>query len=348
MADDERLQGSVRAVLRAFDLGAPSEVGRLGGTATPKFAVQVPEGRFVVRARPAEFADEKFIRFDHECLWRLAKRSLPVPRPRRRADGTSWLRTQQGVFEVLSWLEGDNFREGDRATITALGRFMARFHLVLGENIPAGKEGMLREDHPDLLNVYVEQLRELSPTPHDVAHVDRLAQQLERVRRFLDQDLYPKLPQAVIHGDIHPGNVKFKGVRVAAVYDFDYLGQQARCRDLVDALMFFAANRRQRLDSDDIRSLTQPFVPNPEWSSWLLNGYQRVSRLTDLEWSALPWLMRSQWLQIRLRGSRKVRQEEKLAFVLQGFFEVIHWLDHEADDFFGDLRSPGASERAAR
>ena len=339
MPDDELLPGCMGKVPQAFDLGSPLEVRRLGGTATPKFAVQVPEGRFVVRARPAEFAEEKFIRFDHASLWRLAEHGLPVPRPRRRADGTSWFHTEQGVFEVLSWLEGDSFREGDRAAITALGGFLARFHLALGEHIPPGKKGVLREDHPDLLVVYVNQLRELCRTPQEIAQVDRLAQQLELVRRFLDQDLYPKLPKAVIHGDIHPGNVKFKGTEVAAVCDFDYLSQQARCRDLVDALMLFAADRSHQLDPDDIRSLTQPFVPNPEWSSWLLGGYQQVSRLTELEWSALPWLMRSQWLQIRLRGSRKVRPEKRMAFVMDKFFEMTDWLDHEAADFFGGLRS---------
>jgi Ser/Thr protein kinase RdoA (MazF antagonist) len=243
------------------------------------------------------------------------------------------------VFEVLSWVEGDAFREGDRAAITALGGFLARFHSALEENIPPGKERVLREDHPDLLEVYVKQLRDLCRTPGDVAQTDRLSQQLELVRRFLDQGLYPKLPKAVIHGDIHPGNVKFKGAGVAAVYDFDYLSQQARCRDLVDALMFFAAGRRHRLNPDDIRSLTLPFVPNPESSSLLLNGYQQLSRLSDLEWSALPWLIRSQWLQIRLRGSRKVRPGERMAFVMDRFFEVIDWLDHEAADFFGGLRS---------
>jgi Ser/Thr protein kinase RdoA (MazF antagonist) len=126
---------------------------------------------------------------------------------------------------------------------------------------------------------------------------------------------------------------------VAAVYDFDYLSKQARCRDLVDALMFFGSERRERVDPDDIRSLTQPFVPNSTWSSWCIEGYQQVTRLSALEWEALPWLMRSQWLQMRLRGSRKVSLEQKLSFVSNNFFELIDWLDHQAVDFFADLQS---------
>jgi Ser/Thr protein kinase RdoA (MazF antagonist) len=339
MAEPNPVPACVEDVLRAFELGPATRFHGLGGTATLKFAVDVPEGRFVVRARPTEFAAEPQIRFDHESLRRLAEQGLPVPRPRRRADGTSWFRGEQGVFEVLSWIEGDAFHTGNRAAIAALGTFLGQFHQVLSEHIPLGKEGMLREDHPDLLEVYVEQLRGLGQSGQDTAQVERLAQQLQLVRQRLDQDLYPRLPRAVIHGDIHPGNVGFRGAKVAAVYDFDYLGVQARCRDLVDALMFFAANRRQVINPDDIRSLTQPFTPSREWSSWLLDGYEQVNPLTDLEWEALPWLIRSQWLQIRLRGSRKVPREEKLSFVLEHFFEPINWLDQEARDFFGALRT---------
>jgi Ser/Thr protein kinase RdoA (MazF antagonist) len=339
---DQPLRQCVAEVLRAFDLGTPSEVRQLGGTATPKFSVQVPAGRFVVRARPAEFASEGFIRFDHESLGRLAEAGLPVPRPCCRADGRSWFHAEQGVFEVLSWIGGNPFVEGDRAAITALGSFLARFHRVLCDDIPSGKENALREDHPDLLVPYVEQLRGLCRRLEDAAQVEQLAGQLELVRRRLDQALYPQLPQAVIHGDIHSGNVRFQGSSVAAVYDFDYLSPQARCRDLVDALMFFAAKRRQAVNPDDIRSLTQPFALNLEWALWLLGGYQQVCQLTDLEWVALPWLMRSQWLQIRLRGSRKVPREEKLVFVLDGFFELIGWLNYEAEAFFDALRTRAA------
>jgi len=54
--------------------------------------------------------------------------------------------------------------------------------------------------------------------------------------------------------------------------------------------------------------------------------------------------MRSQWLQIRLRGSRKVPRQEKLAFVTDSFFELIAWLDHETEHFFGALRLRGTSD----
>jgi hypothetical protein len=42
---------------------------------------------------------------------------------------------------------------------------------------------------------------------------------------------------------------------------------------------------------------------------------------------------------MRLRGCRKVPAEEKVAFVLHRFFEVVDWLDREAEPFFRRLRA---------
>ena len=70
----------------------------------------------------------------------------------------------------------------------------------------------------------------------------------------------------------------------------------------------------------------------------LLDGYQYVTPLTDLEWRALPLLLRSLWIQNRLRGSRKVPREEKASFVLDRFFEVIDWLDQKGASFFAEVR----------
>ena len=55
------------------------------------------------------------------------------------------------------------------------------------------------------------------------------------------------------------------------------------------------------------------------------------------EWEAAPRILRSQWCQIRLRGSRKVPDDRKLRLVLDRFFEVIDWLDDEAGEFFQRL-----------
>jgi homoserine kinase type II len=330
----------VRTAVEAFRLGQPERIWPLGGTATPKFAFETPQGQFVVRIRPAEFAADGLVRFDHQVLWRLAEAGLPVPRPQRRPDGTSSLRLDGRVVEVLSWVEGQRYSPGDRTAVGDVGRFLARFHAAIADNMPPGKETFLREDHPDLLLPYVQQLEALCRSADQSAQVRQIGRQIELVRENLDQQLWPRLPKAVTHGDIHPGNLRFTDSRVTAVYDFDYLSVQARVHDVAHALIFFAARRDSVLDPDDIYSLTQPFVLDGQWARALTDGYQEVSRITDLEWAAMPLAIRSQWAQFRLRGSRKVPLEQKVPYVLERFFEVIEWLDRAAPDFFERLRVP--------
>ncbi|MCK4628365.1 MAG: phosphotransferase [Sedimentisphaerales bacterium] len=332
-------EDEIKEVIKAAVSAVPTSVRALGGTATPKFDVRTSNGRFVLRIRPAEFSDENLIRFDHEVLWRLHRVGLPVPYPHKRPDGTSWFVSGRHVWEVLSWVEGEPFDINDLQAIYNLGRFLAQFHATLRDNIPFGKAGWRREDHPDLMVEYLRQLGTLCSGSAEENEITRIGNQIDLVKETLDGGLYEKLPEAIIHGDIHPGNLRFRDSHVSAVYDFDYISLQARARDVSDGLMFFAARRPSIMNPDDIYSLTQPFECDFERSRVFLDGYQQIIKLTDLEWSALPLLIRSRWLQIRLRGSRKVKKEQKILFVLDRFFELIEWLDERGADFFHRLRT---------
>jgi Ser/Thr protein kinase RdoA (MazF antagonist) len=338
MSNDAQ-QDKIHAILAAFSLGEARQVIALGGTATWKCAVECARGRFVVRARPADLSEEKMARFDHEVLWRLVKAGLPVPCPQKRSDGTSWLHIGGQLVEIFSWVEGLPFAWSDLAAVEDLGRFLARFHAALAEDVPPGKEAFLREDHPDLLTKYVTEIERLCESESQARQIRQIGEQIELVRENLDCRLWPCLPQALIHGDIHPGNVRFLHSQVAAVYDFDYLSVQARMRDVVDGLMFFAGRRDSLLDPDDIYSLAQPFVLEPDRSRLLLASYRQISTLTEPEWEAMPWLIRSQWCNVRLRGSRKVPPTAKPSFAVNRFFEVIEWLDRFAPTFFRELRA---------
>lgn len=186
---------------------------------------------------------------------------------------------------------------------------------------------------------YFRQLGTLCSGSARKREIARIGNQIDLVKETLDDGLYGKLPEAIIHGDVHPGNFRFRDSRVSAVYDFDYLSLQARIRDVSDGLMFFAARRPSLMNPDDISSLTQPFECDFERSRIFLEGYQQIDKLTGTEWSAMPWLIRSRWLQIRLRGSRKVKREQKVPFVLDRFFEITDWLDERAADFFHRLQA---------
>jgi len=341
-----RLEAGLARVLVAFGLGPVLAVQTMGGTAASKWSIQTAAGRFVARIRPEEFAAEPMWQFDHHILRRLVAAGLPVPEPVEARTGQTVVELDGQVYEVLRWIEAEPFSGDDPQALVNLGRFLATFHAALARDLLPGKQGCLREDHPQLMRGYLESLFASQPRAGQLQTLQRIAAELERIQHELDDALYDALPEAVIHGDVHPGNFRFRESRVAAVYDFDYLSRQARVRDLCDAMMFFGSSRTTALNPDDIRSLTQPFVPEAARCRLLVAGYQSISPLETEEWQAMPLLIRSRWLQIRLRGARKVPPAEKLDFVVNGMDEVLDWLDLRGNEWSRQLRQESSEEVA--
>jgi homoserine kinase type II len=328
-------------VARAFGLKEISSVTPLGGTATPKYAVVADRTRYVVRIRPDEAVRGELARFHHQCLLRASDAGLPVPRPLMLPDGTSWVTREGRTYELLSWVDGEPYRFGDETAVSSAASFLAGFHRALRNDTSAPASAKRREDHPDLIEPYAEALVRLcrDNADREVARVVMI--EVRNVRKELDSGVYGSLPQVLIHGDFHTGNVSFTDSSVSAVYDFDYVSRQARIRDVCDGLIFFASRRARDLDPHAIRSLTQPFLPDQHLCAVFLNAYQRYDHLTDAEWRAIPWIIRSRWLQMRLRGGRKVPEAERFGYITSGIFEVLSWIDTESDTFFENIRRQG-------
>jgi hypothetical protein len=115
--------------------------------------------------------------------------------------------------------------------------------------------------------------------------------------------------------------------------DYDYAAPGSVMRDIGDGLMFFAAVRPAAFDPDDIWSLTQAWRPDAGRAVEFLKGYTSVRPLPE-DWPMTSYILLSRWLQVKLRGSRKVTPDRKLDFVLTDLREVVHWIENGFQGWF--------------
>jgi homoserine kinase type II len=99
------------------------------------------------------------------------------------------------------------------------------------------------------------------------------------------------LPQLVIHGDYHGGNLLFKGNEVIGVVDFDLAHVCTRATEVAEALIAFATDHRLNL-----RHIVYPGALDLERAHRFLVAYCDEAHLSDAEIGALPDLIRTIWL----------------------------------------------------
>lgn len=324
---------------------SPQEVGRLlrdsygigeaplgivphGGTSASSFRIALPGRDLFLKRRSPEHSGAEQVRFEHELLAVLQRHGLPVAAPLPDLHGRTAVDFLGGIGELSPWMEGSDFEPGNADQVREAAAALALLHRITAD-MEGRKAGQDREDDPDRL------LRELDVHlgGADLRGAGELLSgvrdALRRLCGLLPAKVYGRLPQAVIHGDFHPGNVKFMrdSSRLAGLFDFDWTNRQERIRDVADGLLFFC--RRSHFDPSDIVSLTAAVGLDPALCRVFLSAYEVARPLTGEERGALPLVMEARWLQVRIRGMRKVPSHGRLRFLDRGnlFSEILRIRD---------------------
>jgi len=331
-------QSTLLAIAQRYGLGRDVRIlGTADGTAGANVVIACARGKFLVRRRAKEHADPADVAFEHALLARLGEAGLPVARPLEAGGGGTWVildapadpPRMSDLFEVLPWIEGGPFEPGNVAQLCDLGGQLAAFHRVTAAMDEHREKP--REDDPARLLQNVDALTDGLDTGGREPLLDAIRRTLRTLAGELYECVYGKLPQAIIHGDLHPGNVKFVGRRLVGFFDFDWANRQERVRDVCDALAFFASER-EPLRADDIWSLTAAFAPDACLSRRFLEAYESVWPLTDAERRAFAPVTVARWCQARIRGMRKVVPQERLTFLDRGdFLDMLERLRHFAE-----------------
>lgn len=282
--------GELAMVCSRYDVGVIEAVKefRRGSSRAPKVALKTDRGAYLLKRRSASAARGPRVALSHAVQAHLARRGFPLPRLlATRTDGGTVLELNGNVYELFEFVPGNVYDASLDATGDS-GRVLAHFHRLLASfdtrrsAPPAGGFHNARD--------VAERLARIGDRLHEPAQdavTDRLAAMYALAAERVERLGIAAWPVQLIHGDWHPGNMVYRGSRVAAVLDYDTLRLAARVIDIANGALQFSITRR-------------PDDPT-QWPAGLDEGrFKRFCRgydsvpgcvISTAELEALPWLM---------------------------------------------------------
>ncbi len=259
-------------ILAPFDL-KPRRVRALASGATSaRCRVETDGGPILLRLD--EGRTEADLRWEGALLWHLGARGYPTPQPLRRADGRPFVAHGGRWVTAFPWVAGAAI---DEAAITparcgAVGGVLAALHNA-GAGFPE------RRDGNGAFERMVQRIDQRRSEPRRAEVMPLVDEEIA----FARAHRAAALPSGVIHGDLMPGKVRWRGGQPIVV-DFEQAGCGRFAYDLAVALLgwCFAAG-----DLDEARARA------------LLGGYGAVRPVAPEERAAL-------WVEARLAALRSL------------------------------------------
>jgi len=270
---DEALQ----AFLAGYDLGAVSSFkGIAEGVENSNFLMQTERGRYILTLYEKRVR-ESDLPFFIGLMEHLAKKGVTCPQPVRSRDGKALGRLANRAAAIVTFLDGLWIRRPSARHCAAVGEAMALMHRA-GADFPLHRPNALSiAGWPPLAAAAGARADEVSPGL--AAEID---EELAHIQRAWPADL----PSGVIHADLFTDNVFFLGDRLSGLIDFYFACNDFLAYDLGVCLNAWC------FESDGSFNISKGMA--------LINGYERVRRLTAGEVEALPVLARGSALRFML------------------------------------------------
>jgi len=262
---DEELE----AFVAQYDIGAVLGCkGIAEGVENSNFLLQTETGSYILtlyekRVNPDDLP------FFIGLMEHLAGQGLACPTPLHGRDGESLRELCGRPAAIISFLQGLWPKKIGLQHCAPLGRAMAEMHLA-GQSFQMSRPNSLGlSGWRPLFNLEVNRADHVA---------EGLAEYLANELDFLEANWPADLPQGVIHADLFPDNVFFKGSEVSGLIDFYFACTDFLAYDIAICLNAWC------------------FEPGGDFNAtkarMLLSGYQQVRPLSIQEFNALPILSR--------------------------------------------------------
>jgi homoserine kinase type II len=284
--------------------------------------------------------------FEHAVIDHLLEQGFGlVARAFRTRDGETFVQRcecqadeQDTFYAVFDFLPGeDRYTWIDPACsdqeVKNAATVLAQFHGAVFCFVPPGSrsEPKVVELLPAIAEYAVRCLTMSKDTVFDaylLENVDLVLEIIDRTRNALHRQAYEEMPQLVIHGDYHPGNLKFQDDGIVGLFDFDWCKIDARCFDVALAIFYFFAAWEDGADGElDLRQLVL-FLRACQDALERTHG---LGPLSEIELEFLPHLINAANLYVlnwTLQDfyAKQVDPQEYLIYLRHGV-RVIKWLD---------------------
>lgn len=248
-----------------FGLGdMVSYSGMSNGSVNTHYLLETKRGRFFIKID--EVKSELEVKQELELLFFLKRQRFPCLQPLKSKNGKYYHEYHGKCLSVSRYVDGVELvlEKLTPAHLEVLGHALAQLHLI-GRGYKKGIDN--RFGFSKILSIYREVRKQL---PSHLKHIVRV---LDDEATYLENYLDNNLPKGIIHGDLFPDNVKFKGSRLVGVIDFEAACRGKLIYDLataVNALCYL--NGRYRIDRFEA----------------LIAGYESLRPLSLPEWDSFP------------------------------------------------------------
>jgi homoserine kinase type II len=210
--------------------------------------------RYFLRCYRKGVLEEK-IKFEHALLHELVQRNFEIcPRVIPTKDNTTLLKvpkeTKKGTEEVyialFSCLPGkDKYSWDDPLCTDAELRDAAKILALYHNTIFEWKSINNLTDQRDMDKIPFIQpqwsyyVHNTGTSVFDRYLLKQFDYLLKILNKFENKGVYDSMPHLAVHGDYHPGNLKFQDEKVSGVFDFDWSKMDMRCLDVGRGIYFF-------------------------------------------------------------------------------------------------------------
>lgn len=223
------------------------------------------KNRYLLRRYRQGTGKEK-IKFEHALLKTLQKRGFKFsPRLVTTKGGGTFIQTEWDVKDkfpkdyvaILSYLPGKDKYTWDvpncsEEELKSAAEMLAIYHDTIfnWQGIKKWKENTVFDDIKLFAQIWEKFTQYNGQSPFDRYFLDHFETLQKMLVRTMSKNVYYSLPHLVIHGDYHPGNLKFQNGKVTGVFDFDWSKMDSRCVDVGLAVVYFCFAWKGASDGD--------------------------------------------------------------------------------------------------